>query len=94
MEMLVDPLLSTWVPDWVTEQYERANPFFRDVLRGMRQRRLRNNAHLLQATRKEMVRRHERHLRKEANQTAPRTYAFLDVMLGEKSLEALRDIKQ
>ena len=60
MEMLVDPLLSTWVPDWVTEQYERANPFFRDVLRGMRQRRLRNNAHLLQATRREMVRRHLR----------------------------------
>ena len=70
MEMLVDPLLSTWVPDWVTEQYERANPFFRDVLRGMRQRQLRNNAHLLQATRREMVRRHQRQLRKEAAKRA------------------------
>ena len=70
MEMLVDPLLSTWVPDWVTEQYERANPFFRDVLRGMRQRKLRNNAHLLQATRREMVRRHQRQLRKEAAKKA------------------------
>ena len=70
MEMLVDPLLSTWVPDWFTEQYERANPFFRDVLRGMWQRRLRNNAHLLLATRKEMVRRHQRQLRKEAAKKA------------------------
>ena len=43
MEMLVGPLLSTWVPDWVMEQYERAKPFFRDVLRGMRQRQLRNS---------------------------------------------------
>ena len=66
MEMLVDPLLSTWVPDWVIEQYERANPFFKDVLRSMRHHReLRNNAHLLRATRAEMVRRHQRRLRKE-----------------------------
>ena len=26
MEMLVDPLLCTWVPAWVLEQYERWNP--------------------------------------------------------------------
>ena len=38
MEMLVDPLLSTWVPEWVVEQYERANPFFREVLRSMEPR--------------------------------------------------------
>ena len=29
MEMLVDPVLSSWVPSWVVEQYERWNPFFR-----------------------------------------------------------------
>ena len=28
MEMLTDPLLLQWVPAWVVEQYERANPFF------------------------------------------------------------------
>jgi hypothetical protein len=28
MEMLVDPVLRAWVPDWVVEQYERWNPFF------------------------------------------------------------------
>ena len=28
MEMLVDPMLSSWVPAWVREQYERWNPFF------------------------------------------------------------------
>ena len=40
MEMLTDPMLLTWVPDWVVEQYERANPFFRDVLRSMETRRV------------------------------------------------------
>ena len=33
MEMLVDPMLVCWVPGWVREQYERANPFFRSVLK-------------------------------------------------------------
>ena len=27
MEMLTDPMLLQWVPRWVVEQYERANPF-------------------------------------------------------------------
>ena len=27
MEMLTDPMLRQWVPAWVVEQYERANPF-------------------------------------------------------------------
>lgn len=31
MEMLVDPMLVCWVPGWVREQYERANPYFRSV---------------------------------------------------------------
>ena len=30
--MLTDPLLLQWVPAWVVEQYERANPFFREAL--------------------------------------------------------------
>ena len=32
MEMLTDPMLLQWVPSWVNEQYERANPFYREVL--------------------------------------------------------------
>ena len=32
MEMLVDPMLKQWVPAWLVEQYERANPFFREAL--------------------------------------------------------------
>ena len=33
MEMLVDPMLMCWVPDWLHEQYERWNPFFRPCVR-------------------------------------------------------------
>ena len=33
MEMLVDPMLASWVPSWVREQYERWNPYFRPCLR-------------------------------------------------------------
>ena len=33
MEMLVGPMLMCWVPDWVHEQYERWNPFFRPCVR-------------------------------------------------------------
>ena len=33
MEMLVDPMLASWVPFWVREQYERWNPYFRPCLR-------------------------------------------------------------
>ncbi len=29
VEMLLDPVLSEWVPAWVVEQYDRWNPFFR-----------------------------------------------------------------
>ena len=32
LEMLVDPVLLEWVPNWVVEQYERWNPFFRKCL--------------------------------------------------------------
>ena len=66
MEMLVDPMLSTWVPEWVVEQYERMNPFFRDVLRSMKERRLTSNAALLKQTKREMIKRHQRSLAKAA----------------------------
>ena len=33
MELLVDPLMCAWVPDWVVEQYERQNPHFRESAR-------------------------------------------------------------
>ena len=59
MEMLVDPVLSTWVPGWVVEQYERANPFFRRVLRRLGEQRMASNRRLLLKTRREMVRRHQ-----------------------------------
>ncbi len=32
MEMLVDPVLGHWVPQYVCEQFERWNPFFRECL--------------------------------------------------------------
>ena len=32
MEMLTDPMLRQWVPSWVVEQYERANPFYKEAL--------------------------------------------------------------
>ena len=32
MEMITDPMLRQWVPAWVVEQYERANPFYKEVL--------------------------------------------------------------
>ena len=65
LEMLVDPLLSLWVPAWVREQFERANPYFADVLREFAARRFRSNAALLRALRREMVRRHRRNRRKQ-----------------------------
>jgi len=35
LEMLTDPVLVSWVPKWVREQYQRANPYFRRVLERM-----------------------------------------------------------
>ena len=51
MEMLVDPMLYSWVPAWAVEQYERANPFFRRVLRRLVKQRLPTNKALLRRTR-------------------------------------------
>ena len=69
MEMLTDPMLKQWVPAWVEEQYTRANPFFREVLRALGPRDgqgLTSNKALLKRTKVEMVRRHCRHIAKEA----------------------------
>ena len=59
MEMLVDPMLVCWVPGWVREQYERANPFFRSVLKRLESYHVSNNRVLLRRTKREMVKRHE-----------------------------------
>ena len=32
MEMITDPMLRQWVPEWVVQQYERANPFYKDAV--------------------------------------------------------------
>ena len=69
MEMLTDVLLLQWVPKWVVEQYNRANPFFREVLRALQPHGdlgPKSNKHLLKKTKREMVRRHHRQLAKDA----------------------------
>jgi hypothetical protein len=79
MEMLTDPMLKQWVPAWVNEQYERANPFFREVLTALYERAWdidededvkkedkKVNNFLLRSTKVEMIRRHHRRLAKEA----------------------------
>ena len=32
IEMLLDPVLSAWIPQWIVEQYERRNPAFRGIV--------------------------------------------------------------
>ena len=59
MEMLVDPVLSTWVPKWVREQYERANPYFRRVFEKMLSEAALSNKDFLLRLYKRMVLRHE-----------------------------------
>eukprot|EP00959_Pyramimonas_sp_CCMP1952_P361879 7578710-Pyramimonas_sp.AAC.1 len=60
MEMLTDPMLRQWVPAWVVEQCERANPFYKEVLGAILEGGgVRNNRELLRRTRREMVRRHQ-----------------------------------
>ena len=58
MEMIVDPVLSRWVPEWVLEQYKRWNPYFtlslNRVLAKDKERKLRNRE-VLRATKKLMV---------------------------------------
>ena len=70
LEMLVDPMLKTWVPGWVVEQYERGNPYFKDVLTGLQLRDYRTNRAFLRKVRKEMIWRHQRRLRKKLSEKA------------------------
>ena len=62
LEMLVDPYLIAFVPGWVVEQYERANPFFRGSLRKVLRKLPVNatNAQVLQRTKCLMEIRQER----------------------------------
>ena len=71
LEMITDPMLRQWVPEWVVEQYERANPYYKDSLtralvgsEGL-QRPL-TNARLLRRVLRDMVKRHQRRRRREA----------------------------
>ena len=32
LEMLLDPVLKGWVPQWIVEQYDRRNPDFRKIV--------------------------------------------------------------
>ena len=71
MEMLTDPMLKQWVPAWVNEQYERANPFFREVLTALLEREWEVEADknvndiLLRSTKVDMIRRHHRQMAKD-----------------------------
>ena len=63
MEMLVDPMLSLWVPDWVVEQYERWSKHFRPTLRRekLRAEQLQwKNRMLLKAVRVRMIAKQKR----------------------------------
>ena len=64
LEMLVDNVLHKWVPTWLIEQYERANPFFKEVLIAMQSEVFESNRALLLRTKREMIRRHHLHLRR------------------------------
>ena len=66
MEMLTDPMLRQWVPAWVVEQFERANPFYREVLTVLQAEKIDKNRALLKRTKREMIRRHQCHLKKAA----------------------------
>ena len=74
MEMLTDPMLRQWVPAWAVEQYERANPFYKEVLTALQgQEHIRKNRALLKQTRREMIRRHRRFLKKRALRAKQKT---------------------
>ena len=68
MEMLIDPMLTQWVPVWLVEQYERASPFFRESLTALVDV-VGSNTELLRSTKREMIRRQRLHeQRKEARE--------------------------
>ena len=57
--LFFEPVASTRVlsPAWVVEQYERANPFYKEVLTVLQGEELRSNKALLKRTKREMMRR-------------------------------------
>eukprot|EP00959_Pyramimonas_sp_CCMP1952_P422126 8843007-Pyramimonas_sp.AAC.1 len=60
MEMLTDPMLRQWVPAWVVEQCERANPYYKEVLGPILEAGGASSSRkLLSRTRGEMVLRHQ-----------------------------------
>jgi hypothetical protein len=65
MEMLIDPILYQWVPAWVVEQYERANPFFKEVLIVLQREPVSTQRFFLKRLKREMVRRHHVHLKRK-----------------------------
>jgi hypothetical protein len=65
MEMLTDPMLKQWVPGWAVEQYERANPFFREALSVVIEQVVASNVALLRRTKTEMVHRHHLHQKRQ-----------------------------
>ena len=66
MEMITDPMLRQWVPDWLVEQYERQNPFFREVLTALQEENLQRNKTLLKRAKREMIKRHALHKKRSA----------------------------
>ena len=64
LEMVTDPMLKQWVPAWVVEQYRRGNPFCQEVLTALQAENLKSNRALVKKTKREMIRRHRRHLQK------------------------------
>ena len=64
LEMLTDPMLRQWVPGYVVEQYEHANPFYKEVLMEL-QAGARTNRQLLKRVRRAMMARQELALRRK-----------------------------
>jgi hypothetical protein len=55
VEMLVDPVLRAWVPQWVVEQFERRNPGFWDVVAEVaKDPKVRTNTKLIVEVRKKL----------------------------------------
>jgi len=59
MEMLVDPVLLEWVPDYIVEQYRRWNPYFTESLDAARSGRPQSNRRFLRRVRRRMEAKHK-----------------------------------
>jgi len=102
MEMLVDPMLVSWVPGWVVEQYERWNPKFRGTLRwAMGQAeapRTSTNAELLSLTRWKMIEVQERRQVEKAKAKAGEEdsdgSSVLSSRVGSESEEEEKEVEE